>query len=442
MERERRQWQDVLDAGLRLIEQRRALVDALRELSLSPSVHAILQTFVAKLAGRVDFIVEGNPDRVELADATITTAWRKFVQPLVEASLRDFAVTGVAGLFVSPYGVRRLRAEDSTWLGDTLTPSGHVRKFTMPVPDAIERYGRKWDKDAKEFLDFAELYLQHEGRLLHVCLSGEQTVVREWQDYPYDAHWLFGVERPRSNEHWATGLPVGIVEICRDWVTVAENIATAAVFRTKRARLAQLNVSSLTDMDSVDALRESFRLLPSATPNPLIVPIDEVSPAEVQVFSEMAERKLSNLTGVGLYDQNILPRGTETATEAMYYAQMGSARAQYDMERIRQWLFGLVQDFRRWLVRLPDDEVPFIRVMVGDSEEVFGRHRHIREALEGMRISLAGAGWEDVLSRLQKASMLLSLLQIAPQVVNPIAIIEEYIRAVGEDPSKFMALAV
>lgn len=429
---------ETAEKGLSLIEERRVLVDSLRELSVSPSVHAMLQTYVAKLAGRVDFQIDGSPERIRLADAAITTVWRQMVQPIVEAAIRDFAVTGVSGVFMSPFGPRRLNPEDCTWLGEILTPVGHVRKFTMPAKDAAERYGNRWEKRDQDLIDFVEVYLQHEGRLAHVSLTGERAVVKEWEDYPYDAHWLFGVERPRSDANWTTGMPVGMIEICKHWAVVTEQIATAALFRTKRARLAQLNVSSLTDSDSADALRESFKLIPAATPSPLIVPIDEVSPAEVQLINELAERKISMLSGVGMYDQNIMPRGTETATEAMYYAQLGSARAQFEAERIRNWLFDIVQDLRRWLIKLPAEDVPFVRVMVEDVEEVFGPHRHIREALEGMRVKLAGAGWEDVMTRIQKASMMLNLLQLAPNMINPQAILAEFIRAMGEDPAKFL----
>lgn len=431
-------WERYLEQGQRLIDARVSLVDELRALSLSPYMHSVLQTFVAKLAGRIDFQVEGTPERIPLADAVFTTAWRNLVQPTVENALRSYAVVGFAGLFVSPYGVRKLSAEDSTWLGTVEMPIGHVRRFTMPAVDARARYGSRWDTaDDEELVDFVEVYLQHEGRLFHVSLSGEKKVVREWADYPYDAHWLFGVERPRSDAHYATGLPLGLVEICRDWIEVQEHISEAARFRMKRARLAQLNVSSLTNADSVESLRSAYRLIPSATPNPLIVPLDEVSPQEVSMFSELAERKVSALSGVGLFDQNVMPR-TETATEAMYYAQLGSARAQYEVERVRQWLGAVVQDFRRWLVRLPDEEVPLVRVMVGDSEEVFGRHRHIREALEGMRVTLAGAGWEDVLTRQQKAQMLMQLALAAPQVFDVRAVLEEYLRAIDIDPARYL----
>lgn len=431
-------WERYLERGQRLIDSREALVDELRTLSLSPYIHSVLQTFVAKIAGRMDFQVEGTPERVAVADAAFTAAWRKLVQPIVESAVRDYAVTGVGGLFVSPYGVRRLAPEDSTWLGTIEMPVGHVRRFSMPAVDARARYGNHWDAaDDEDPIDLVEVYLQHEGRLFHISLSGEKKVVREWEDYPYDAHWLFGVERPRNDVHYATGLPLGLVEVCRDWIEVQQHISEAARFRMKRARLAQLNVASLTDADSVESLRSSFRLIPAASPNPLIVPLDEVSPQEIAMFSDLAERKLSSLSGVGLYDLNVMPR-TETATEVMYYAQLGSARAQYELERSRRWLGAVVQDFRRWLVRLPDEDVPLVRVMVRDSEEVFGPHHHIRKALEGMRVTLVGAGWEDVLTRQQKAQMLLQLALAASQAFDVRAVIEEYLRAIDVDPARYM----
>jgi hypothetical protein len=427
-----------LEAGLGLIESRRTVLEQLRNDAITPHMHAVLETFVAKLAGRVDFQVEGNPDRVELADAVFTTAWRKFVQPFVEAALLDYAVAGFGGLFVSPFGVRRLKPEEATWLGEMLSPVGHVRKFSMPYADARKRYGNHWQEDDPEAIVYiAEVYLQYDATLYHVALTGERNVLRKWEHYPYDAHWLFGTERPANHELAQTLLPVSLVEMSKGYIDVQENIRQAAQFRMKRARLAQLNVSSLVDADALDALSSAYRLVPSATPNPLIIPLDEVSPAEIQMFSELAERKIASLTGVGLYDQNVLP-DTKTATESVYYVQLGSARAQYIMEKVRQWIGSVVQDYRKWLIRLPDDEVPFFRVHVGDAEETFGAHRHVREALEGMRVVIAGSGWDDILTRRQRAEVLLQLAAVVPQMFNMRAVLEESVRSLNADPSLYL----
>jgi hypothetical protein len=428
-----------LQSGLSLIEQRRGLVDTLREQAQVPYMHSLLDTFVAKVAGKADFRIEGEQHRQELADAVFTTAWAKMAKRRVEAAIRDFAVCGFGAVFVSPHGPRRLPPEEATWLGEMAEPFGHVRRFSMPVADARHTYGNHWPDaaDAEETLDFVEIHLQHTGELFHVCLSGERTVVQQWEGYPYESRWLFGAERARTDVFWATGLPVSVVELCQDWLDAERFLAEAVKFRAKRSRLAQLNTSALTDMDTPEVLSQSYRLIPASADVPIIRPIDEVSLADIQLASELSERKISAVSGVGLFDQNLLP-DTKTATEAMYYAQLGSARSQFLLEQIRQWMNAVAHDFRHWLVRLPDDHVPFLRVMVGDTEETYGPHRHVRDALEGMRVTLLGAGWEDVLSRQQKAQALLQLAVAMPSAFDMERVLQYYLHSLGVDAREFL----
>jgi len=431
-----------LQSGLTLIQQRRGLVDTLREQAQVPYMHSLLDTLVAKVAGKADFRIEGEQHRQELADAVFTTAWAKMVKRRVEAAIRDFAVCGFSGVFLSPYGPRRLPPEEATWLGEMAEPFGHVRRFSMPVADARQTYGNQWPdaSDGEQTLDFAEVHLQHSGELFHVCLTGERTLVQQWEGYPYEARWLFGAERPRADVHWATGLPVGVVELCQEWLETERFLAEAVKFRAKRSRLAQLNTSALTDMDTPEVLSHSYRLIPASADVPIIRPIDEVSLADIHVAAELSERKISAVSGVSLFDQNLLP-DTKTATEAMYYAQLGSARSQFLLEQVRQWMNGIAQDLRHWLVRLPDERVPFLRVMVGDTEETFGSHRHIRDALEGMRVTLLGAGWEDVLSRQQKAQALLQLAVALPNAFDVERVIQYYLHSLGFDAREFLMVS-
>jgi hypothetical protein len=387
--------------------------------SIASDIVAVLE---ASLIGRVDLRVEPQDD---LADALVTALYNKQLHKLAQESVRDYIVCGWGGVVVTPWGPRRLKPESSTFIGS----DGYVRRFSIDATDARRRFGQRKALDAKR----GEVVLVEalSDGYLEVWFGSDRLYRQKWD---YRPHLLLGDERPSLVDDGLYGAPISVVESCAPLFDRYDLIGLAIARKSLRAGVVQVVVSQLEDPESAEAISSRWDCV-IVRDGPAVMPLEELSLQELLAVRASIEQEIASRTGVTPYARGLSDPRTQTATEVALIQSQGGTRLAYQQAEVRDWLNSIVGDFRRWLVWLPPEEQEAVEIPYNNTIEVFGAGRPYSDVLAGKLVTVAGAGYLDVLQRQQQIQMLLPLAQIG---LNSRPLLEELIRLSGRDPKLLM----
>lgn len=429
-----------------------------------------MDVLIALYVGKVDLLVlPADP----VADKLMTILYKRFLDNFVQIAVEDFLLLGMGGIAMTIEGYGLIKPENFVAYPDFLNPEWTARTATIRVDEAVKRYGYEPFKKEVEAIEQTDdplrYYLAEPVEVVE--LMTDDTVFVYYNDnlimarrrLPWEGHYFMRsyhrYEIPGAYERTSRNidLPISLFELLmgirHEDVPAFEAHSKLMEALTKYALRSNFIAYRASGVDKNSKAWNEFRqtykpIGVDGDPN-AIYPIDKVSLNEIQYALREIEQHITAITGVTPY--MLAQVGlANTATETLTMQQMANIKASFLQTQIQQWLNNVVENFRYYLINIPENEqIPVSFVEKDDSNQMREFIYGVPDApyalgLMDKQVYISSMGFQEQLARRTELQTMLSFLvgiyQLLVQhgaVYDIPKLIDNFISTFGFDPTDY-----
>lgn len=443
-------------------------IQELRETQTRSTAKKILTIQRAQMVGVID--LQTDPHDL-LADALITKLFisKKSPYQLKKRIFRladDLLACGVGGIVIGPLGIASLRPENFVPYPNFYEPELTIRSFRLTEKQCKALFGRLkiFDKalaanakddafseeDLKELgieatIRLEEVYNYQDETFTYYCL--DEPLAEPFEAKPWEGHYFqIGEERPQTpnTPKNKRGMPIGTLETLMgvdnldpNMIEEYENIIEAITAWAKRASLCFIRENSITNPEMQQFLENNYHTIWVRGEDP-IVRADMPSVPDMMAAYNIIQQDTTGRVGHTAYHEGNIQPGVQKATEVAVLANLSSTRLVSQGHDLNETVSEIIEAFADYLIHLPPEDVPPLRIKVSGQTEEYGPERPYAETLANVRVLVGAIGIQDYLQQRQDLTNALAIAKTLGPVVDYTRLAMRLFRNFGVPPEDIM----